>query len=110
MRLTVSVSSFCLIGMMLAVWVWGDLDTAGKVASVVGACVGVAGIAYTALKREDRQTSAIAKGTGTAESRNNGFANTGLNLSAAATGNFSAETTGDTEADGGTSNSGIVIN
>lgn len=103
-------ASFLLIAAMVLVWLLVDLGTADGLASVVGACSGVAGLAYGILGGQQNDPIVRAASTGTATSRNQGQANTGITGPATRVGGqMQAEHTGDADADGGTANTGIHL-
>ncbi|MFF1918188.1 hypothetical protein ACFVYE_43065 [Streptomyces sp. NPDC058239] len=103
-------ASFLLIAAMVLVWLLVDLGTADGLASVVGACAGVAGLAYAMLGGQQNDPVVHAANTGTATARNQGQANTGITGPATRLdGQMQAEHTGDADADGGTANTGIQL-
>ncbi|MFE0869251.1 hypothetical protein [Streptomyces rochei] len=108
-RLTVITGSVVLIATMIAVWIWGGLGAGGGVASIIGSCVGVIGIAFALLSKRDQQLTVTVNSTGKSSTSHSGVANTGVTAPSTSGGVMSAEATGDAEADGGTSNSGIIL-
>lgn len=109
-RVSVITGSALLIAAMISTWVWGDLNAAGQVASVIGAAIGTFGICYTVLSRDSRSSLAISvSNTGKSFSRLSGGANTGLIAPSQARGSMTVQGTGDAEADGGAANSGIDL-
>ncbi|MGP4114359.1 hypothetical protein ACTWP5_26045 [Streptomyces sp. 4N509B] len=111
-RIAVIAGSIVLLGAMAVTWVVADLETAGWIASVVGAVVGVGGLAFALLGGGGGSPSLGVRRTGNATATDGGRANTGIRAPGASPPTRAHVThSGDARADGQGSdaNSGIDL-